>query len=270
MTRVSTLVIVLFSIASAWAQTPAIAPGGVANGASFGLAPSAVTPGSLISVFGTNLASSTAAADSVPLSTNLGSVSVTIGGFPAALNYVCHLCVGGTGDQLNIQMPWEVQGTSTQIVVQNGSTASAPMTIPVAPFNPGIFTVNSGTGIAIAFFPDGTLAAPTGSIPGLNTRPANSGDVLEILATGLGAVNAPIADGANSLDQLRQTSAPGTVLIGGVSAPVAFCGLSPQFVGVDQVNVTVPSGIAPGNSVPLQIQIGGVTSTNQAVIAVAD
>lgn len=238
------------------------------NGASFGLAPSGVTSGSLISVFGTNLASSEAAADSIPLSMNLGGVSVTIGGFPAALNFVCHLCVGGTGDQLNVQMPWEVSGTSAQIVVTSQGTASSPASITVAPFNPGIFSVNSGTGIAIAILPDGSLPAPTGSIPGLNTRPAKTGDVLEILADGLGAVASPPKDGANSLDALRTTMTQPTVLIGNASAPVSFSGLSPQFVGVNQVNATVPSGVTTGNSVPLQIQIGGVTSTNQVVIAV--
>jgi uncharacterized protein (TIGR03437 family) len=255
---------------AAWSQSPVVAPGGVVNGASFGLAATGVTPGELISVFGTNLASSAAAADSIPLSMNLGGVSVTIGGFPAALNFVCHLCVGGTGDQLNIQMPWEVQGTSAQIVVTSQGAASTPGTVTVTPFNPGIFSVNSGTGIAIAILPDGSLAAPTGSIPGLNTRPANSGDVLEILATGLGAVSSPPADGANSLDQLRMTNTQPTVLVGGTAAQVQFSGLSPQFVGIDQVNAVMPSGVSAGNSVPLQIQIGGVTSTNQVVIAVSD
>jgi uncharacterized protein (TIGR03437 family) len=53
-----------------------------------------------------------------------------------------------------------------------------------------------------------------------------------------------------------------------VSAPVEFSGLSPQFVGVNQLNVRVPAGVTPGNTVPLQISIGGLTSTNQVTIAV--
>src|ERR1043166_5957434 len=110
-----------------WAQTPAIVSGGIANGASFGLAPNwAITAGSLISVFGTNLASGTAAADSIPLSTSLGGVSVTINGTPAPLNYVCHNCVGGTGDQLNIQAPWELTGSTADVVVKNSGGTSAP------------------------------------------------------------------------------------------------------------------------------------------------
>jgi uncharacterized protein (TIGR03437 family) len=270
MMRVSWVGILWVSISAAMAQTPAISAGGVANGASFGLAPNnGVTPGSLISVFGTNLASSAAAADSVPLSTSLGGVSVTINGVAAPLNYVCHLCVGGSGDQLNIQMPWEVTGSTAQVVVTNNSSSSAPATINVAQFNPGIFSVNNGVGVAIAqIFPDNALAAPSGSIPGISTRPAKAGDVLQILATGLGAVDSPVADGAASLDKLRNTLTQPTVMVGGTAAQVTFSGLSPQFVGVNQVNAMVASGTPTGNAVPLQLQIGGLTSTNQVTIAV--
>jgi uncharacterized protein (TIGR03437 family) len=59
------------------------------------------------------------------------------------------------------------------------------------------------------------------------------------------------------------------VLIGNVPAQVVFSGLSPQFVGVNQINVAVPAGTPVGNNVPLQIQIGGLTSTNQVTIAVS-
>jgi uncharacterized protein (TIGR03437 family) len=268
-TRVSWLSVLVFSgIASA--QTPAIVAGGVANGASFGLAPNAaITPGSLISVFGTNLASGTAAADSIPLSTNLGGVSVTINGISAPLNYVCHLCVGGTGDQLNIQMPWGVQGSSAQVVVTRNGSSSAPASVAVAQFNPGIFSVNNGVGVAIAFFLDGALAAPNGSIPGLQTRPAKAGDVLQILATGLGSVDSPVADGANSIDKLRNTVTKPTVLIGNTAAQVTFSGLAPQFTGVNQVNAMVPNNAPTGDTVPLQFQMGGLTTTDKVTIAVS-
>lgn len=267
--RVFWIVTASLCVSAAMAQTPVISAGGIANGASFGFAPNnAVTPGSLISVFGTNLASSTASADSVPLSTTLGSVSVTINGTSAPLNFVCHLCVGGTGDQLNIQVPWEVQGSTAQVVVTRGGSPSAPASVALAQFNPGVFSVNNGVGVAIAFFVDGALAAPAGSIPGLTTHPAKAGDTLQILGTGLGAVDSPVASGANSLDKLRNTTTQPTVLIGNIPAQVTFSGLSPQFVGVNQVNAVVASGTPSGATVPLQLQIGSLTTTNQVTIAV--
>jgi uncharacterized protein (TIGR03437 family) len=59
-----------------------------------------------------------------------------------------------------------------------------------------------------------------------------------------------------------------TVLIGGVQAHVSFSGLSPQFVGVNQLNVEIPN-VAPGNSLALQIQVGGITSPNSITMAVS-
>jgi uncharacterized protein (TIGR03437 family) len=59
-----------------------------------------------------------------------------------------------------------------------------------------------------------------------------------------------------------------TVLIGNVPAQVPFSGLTPQFPGVYQLNVAVPQ-VPAGNSVPLQIQMSGITSPANAVIALS-
>ncbi len=100
----------------------------------------------------------------------------------------------------------------------------------------------------------GTLAAPTNSIAGLTKHPATPGDTLILLASGLGPFNPPPVTGYNSLDTIRIAATPTLVLLGRTSVPVTFAGLSPQFVGVYQINVTVPFGVATASSVPLQIQ----------------
>jgi uncharacterized protein (TIGR03437 family) len=51
------------------------------------------------------------------------------------------------------------------------------------------------------------------------------------------------------------------VMVGGLTAPVLFSGLSPQFVGVNQVNITIPN-VTPGDAVSIQLQVGGVTSSS--------
>ncbi len=58
-----------------------------------------------------------------------------------------------------------------------------------------------------------------------------------------------------------------TILFGGVAVTPAFSGLTPQFPGVNQINVVVPAGIT-GNAVPLQIRQGGLTSSDKVVIAI--
>ena len=79
-----------------------------------------------------------------------------------------------------------MQSGAAQIVVTRNGTASAAQSFQVGQFSPGIFSVQFGVGQAIAINLDGSLAAPSGSIPGLATHPAKAGDTIIILATGLG------------------------------------------------------------------------------------
>ncbi len=223
---------------------------GAANGASF-VAGEPLTAGALASVFGVGFASSDVYASAIPLPTTLGSVSVTIGGFPAPLLFV-------SSKQINLQVPWEIAGTTADIVVTVNGNVLAPFHASIGPVSPGIFTTQSGTGQAIAINPDGSIASPE--------HPARVGEALVILATGLGPVTPKAVDGENSSDALRNTVTMPKVTIGGESADVLFSGLSPQFVGLNQINVTVPQ--VKAGVVPLQVSIGGMTTSSQVTIAV--
>ncbi|HLY20606.1 MAG TPA: hypothetical protein VKR61_25440 [Bryobacteraceae bacterium] len=248
--------IILLTAAFSAAQTPVVEPGGVVDAASFS-AP--VAPGSLVSIFGTNLASEPAFAGTIPLPLTLGSVSVNFNGIAAPLLFVSPL-------QINVQLPWELTTTGpVNVVVTNGSAASPPQAVQVGQYAPGLFAVK---GYAVAVNPDGSLAAPTGAIPGVASHPAVPGDSLVLWGSGFGPVNPPGVTGNNSLDTLRRTAATPVVTIGGVPATVTFAGLSPQFVGVYQINVTVSSAQLPAGSAVLQIQAGGVTVTVQDGIAI--
>jgi uncharacterized protein (TIGR03437 family) len=249
---------------AAFAQTPSIANGGILNAASFDRT-QPVSPGSLISIFGSSLAAATANADSIPLSTVLGNVKVTVNGTDAPMLGV----FPGQTDQVNAQLPWGTAAGTATVVVTRGGVASPPQTFQVAPAVPGIFSTQFGMGQAIAINPDGSLAAPAGSIPGLATRPAKVGDpFLIILATGLGAVSPSVQDGHSAVDGVRTNTVTPVVLVGGVPVTVLFSGLSQDFVGVNQINVQLPAGTPTGSAVPIQIQMGGLTSTNQVTIAV--
>ena len=81
-------------------------------------------------------------------------------------------------------------------------------------------------------------------------------------------MNPPVQSGHDSLDQLRQTTLTPTPLIGNVPSPLFFSGLTPQFPGVYQLNIGVPQ-VAPGNAVPLQLQVSGITSPPTANIAIS-
>jgi len=272
----------VLTVPNGWSQTPHSKPpgylarqsaagavssvipsvGAVANGASFLNQP--VAPGSLITIFGSNLAASQVGASVIPLPTTLSDASVTFNGIPAPLLLVA-------AQQINAQLPWNVlpdgatSGVVHVVVSRNGS-ASLPFEFPVGDFGPAIFTLQSGTGQAAAINPDGSVAGVAGSIPGVTLLPASPGDTIVVYATGLGAVTPSIDNAAAPGNILRNTSTMPTVFIGGFEAQVAFAGLSPQFVGVYQINVVVPpfQGI-----LPIQIQFGNVISSDKVTIAVA-
>jgi uncharacterized protein (TIGR03437 family) len=181
-----------------------------------------------------------------------------------------------TNNQINLQIPWEVDTTMgpVTVVVTVDGVASDPVEVPLAPFAPGIFTFDFGPGRAVAINLDRTVAHPVGSIAGVSSHPVAIGEALIILATGLGPVTPPAETGNNSLDDQgnfvrRDTTTIPKVFIDGVEAQVLFSGMSPEFVGVYQLNVIVPEGVQPGDAVSLVIEIGGVRSREDVTIAVS-
>jgi uncharacterized protein (TIGR03437 family) len=269
MKHTSLLFVALAGAAVCFAQTPTVADGGVLNGASFAKG-QPVSPGGLVSIFGTGLVSKLAEADTIPLSNSLGGVTVTFADLPAApLLAVIPGVPGQSDDQINAQLPWEVgTGTGTvNVMVTNAKGTSVPVAVNFAPSMPGIFSGSAGGQLyAIAVnSADSMLVWPTG-LAG-TSHPAKAGDVLIIYATGLGAVNHTPKDGGLP-SVLASTVATPTVTFGGVAGDVMFSGLAPQFVGVNQLNVQVPTGVTAGSAVPLQIQVNGFTSTNQVVVAI--
>jgi uncharacterized protein (TIGR03437 family) len=240
------------------AQTPTIQPNGVVNAAG---SRTTVAPGSLISIFGSGLASGLSVSNSVPVSSKLGDVdSVTIGGTAAPLVFV-------SDGRINAQVPWAVSPGETSVVVNRAGVASSPMTVQVNQFAPALFGFNLGSLQAIATNADGSIVGPANAIPGITSHPAAAGDTITLFATGLGPVDPPMADGTTPADASRRTANPVTVLIGTVQGGVDFAGLSPQFLGVYQLNVVVPGGVTAVGAIAVQAQVGGVTSSDPVTIA---
>src|SRR6266566_5167307 len=104
----------------AFAQMSIIEQGGIVNAAGLGHS-TTIAPGSLISIFGTNLASALSSASSPTLSTTLGDVnSVTLNGMPVPLSFV-------SAGQINAQAPWELIPGAANVVVTRGGLSSQPV-----------------------------------------------------------------------------------------------------------------------------------------------
>jgi uncharacterized protein (TIGR03437 family) len=270
---------IVFS-AYGFAQTPVIDQTRIQNSAT-GASAGGIVPGSLITIYGTNLATTLTTSDSVPLSKQLNGVTVKFGDQQAPLYFVAP-------GQINAQVPWEVvpvgaPGTTgtVQIVVSRNGAASTPVTYPAATVDPGIFAitldsggnvVGTGTGQAIAYGnSDYQFAAPAGAIKGYTTHPAKIGDplTLAILATGLGPVDATVVTGSGVTTAVNTITKP-DVLVGGVAAQVVFSGVYPVSPGVYQLNIIIQPGTPTGNAIPLQIRMNGKLTTDKVTIAVSN
>jgi uncharacterized protein (TIGR03437 family) len=264
---------------------PSISENGIVNGASFASG-RPIAPGSIVSVFGENIGirvtesgieSIFEAADEVPLSTELGRYSLRFGDIEAPLFFVG----GEPNNQINAQVPWEVPLGESQVRVifdpeEGEQQVSDPVPVPVAIVSPALFTFEFGAGRVAALnvkvsaddgVIDGSVAQPEGIFPGVPSQPAKLGGVVTLFANGLGPTEPPAVTADNSLDALRTATVPVRVFVGEAEALVLFAGLAPQFVGLYQINIVAPLGVAPGNAVPIVIEQGGVTSRDDVTIA---
>jgi uncharacterized protein (TIGR03437 family) len=220
-------------------QAPAIFANGVVNAARYR---PLIAPGELASVFGTSFADQNAGGG-LPATTTLGGISVTVNGTAAPILYV-------TPDQVNFQVPWETTGSTASVIVTVNGHSSPAVSVPLQTAAPGLFTSSSGQ--AVVQNADSSANSPT--------NPAKVGSNITAYFTGCGPVSPKVADGAESPKSppAAATSAA-SATIGSASAQVTFTGLTPGFVGLSQMDMVVPSGLATG-SYPLILTIAGETS----------
>ena len=231
---------------------PLVSTGGVVSAASLA-ANAPIAPGSYISIFGANLSATPAIAQSLPLSTSLGGVQVTLGGELLPLQYA-------GPNQINAFVPYDapVNATAQLVVGQNNSAYSLPEMVLLTATQPAVFTQNaSGTGAGAVQ----VITSAGAQFLNAPSAPATAGDALVIYCTGLGAVSPAVPAGtAAPSSTLSWTTGTVSVTLGGQPAHVLFSGLAPTYAGLYQVNAIVPAGIAPGSDVPVVLSVGGVSS----------
>jgi uncharacterized protein (TIGR03437 family) len=234
---------------------PTISSNGVANAASLD-ATKPVAPGSYISIFGSGLSDFTDGAETsrLPLSIDLATVSFDV---PAAkLSVPGHLTYASP-NQVNVQVPWELQGQSAaQVKVTIDYSNGNVVTMPLADYSPAFFETSAGVAAAL----DSNFQVIGAS------NPAKRGQTVQLYANGLGPVtNQPASGDPAPASPLAMTKSQPTVSIGGQQAAVSFSGLAPGFAGLYQINVTVPQNLTPGNQ-PLTVSIGGQTSKQSGIV----
>jgi uncharacterized protein (TIGR03437 family) len=238
---------------NALGQAPTV--GGLVNnfsGIKPGLPNYGIAQGSIFSIYGTNL-SSTTVGGSLPLQTTLGGVSVSVAVNGTTTNPLLYYVSSG---QINAVLPSATPVGTGTITVTNSAGTSPAFPIQVVESAFGLLTTNYGSGPAQGY--DASINASNQYIFFGSSEAANPGDVLELWGSGLGPVPG---------DATYVTVTPtAQVYIGGILATVQYAGRS-GFTGLDQINVVVPSGVS-GCYVSVAVVTGSYVS-NFATLPVA-
>jgi uncharacterized protein (TIGR03437 family) len=227
---------------SAPTSAPYIYPTGIVNAGATVPFTAEFAPGEFISIFGANLAGTTATDTAFP--TGLDGVEVLVNGTPTAVSYV-------SPGQVNAVIPLDIDTGTASIQVINSFGTSNTVSNHVGQTQPGIF--NSVTSSPAVFHGNGTIVSAS--------NPAVVGEELAIYLTGLGTLNS--SGNAAGLSYM-------SVAFSGVTGAIEYAGIEPETplaLGAGyQMNVTVPSGTPPGLN---YLDIGGLGSYNgEALICV--
>ena len=217
-------------------------PQRVLNAASYAPAGNPIAPGEFIALFGTGLAGSTKTA-TPPYPLTFNGVTVLINGKQAPLYYV-------SATQINALAPYSTQGPTATVVVQNGTTNSNTVTVPVAATAPGIFALDwSGTGA-------GAVEHTNFSVVNA-ASPASRGEVVLIFLSGLGTVTPTVNDGyPSNANNLSYTDAKPIFFVGDVQVTPMYSLLQAVYPGLYQVALTIPASLSATGNVPISVIIG--------------
>lgn len=230
-----------------------------------------LVPGSLVSLFGSKLATTTAVATDtdpnqagVQLPYSLGGSTVLVNGqlaqilfaSPQQINFLLPAAVG-VGGVVNIPINWGIQVHASDGTISSGAADSADIA-------PGVFTANgAGKGLPVGAVlrvrADGTrMNEPLFTIESgaIVPRPLDFGAatdrlILTFFTTGLRNAPDPNRDG-NLNESVR-------ILANSYETTPAFVGVAPGFPGVEQINWEVPRSLAGQTHISLALEINGET-----------
>jgi uncharacterized protein (TIGR03437 family) len=236
----------------------------VVNAASF--IKGAISPGEIITIFGTSIGPATAQYASLDpsngkLLTTIGGVQVLFAGIPAPMIYA-----GST--QVSAIVPYEMAPiASPSVLVKYLGQTSNGYLLTSATTVPGLFAQNSqGSGPGAILNQDNTVNGPG--------NPAAKGSIVQVFMTGEGATSPASVTGkitTATLPPPQVTPAPLLavgVLINGQPATWQYAGEAPGMAaGLMQLNVQIPLNAQSG-PLPIIVSIGGNFSQTGVTVSV--
>jgi uncharacterized protein (TIGR03437 family) len=217
-----------------------------------------ISASSLASIYGSNLASNTAQAQSFPLPATLGGVSVSITDAKGAQANAPLLYVSPV--QVNFEVP-DGTATGNATITVNGQSFTAA----VQPLAPALFSMNgTGSGVAAALAVAVQAANPQLQTPVTVFQCGSSGCVSAPISLG---VDQPVYVSFYSTGiRNRSSLANVSVTVNGTSVPVQYAGPAPNWIGLDQVNVgPLPLSLQGSGEVNVELTADGQTSNTVTI-----
>jgi len=225
----------------------------VAVSAASGTAP--VAPGSIVSIYGSDLATGSTSATTLPLPTNLGGTSVTVtdsSGAQTALPLFY-----ASAKQINAEIPQGAIAGGARLTI---TTASGSQTAPVtlAAVAPGLFSANqTGAGVAAAQFVS-DQANGTQTTVDIFQCSGGAGTCVAVPLDVSGGNTALVLYGTGI--QNRAALSDVTVSVGSHKLPATYAGAAPNYAGEDQVDVLLPASLAGSGTVNVSVTVSGAVS----------
>jgi uncharacterized protein (TIGR03437 family) len=215
-----------------------------------------LAPGSLVSIYGTDLSPLNQATQQIPAPTALGESCLTVNGVPVPVVFV-------SPTQINGQLPFQVDG-SVQMVLRTPGGVSDNFNLTMLPAAPSVF--RNGTAGTQRDLP--ALYRSSNGLLITDTNPVHRGDTIQIFLTGLGRTTPAVDAGVPAPgDPLASVVIAPDVSLGGVSLPIESATLVPNMIGVYRIDARVPFHTPLGLDQPLTISQGtGATSVSVRVI----
>jgi uncharacterized protein (TIGR03437 family) len=243
---------------------PLITKEGVVNGAHFSRS-QALSPGEIISLFGTNLGSVTPTTgrfdENGRLASEVAGVRVLVDGIPAPIIFA-------SLGQTTFVTPNEI-GESFDLVVENNGQRSDALGVPFAfelyrtPAGPGLFALSyENTGWqAAALNQDGSINGPS--------NPARLGEAIVLFGTGMGKMTPELPTGSIVGSDLPRIDGSVRVEIGERDAKVLYAGGAPGLVyGVAQINAMIPTDLEVTGRMKVIVYVDDIASHWNTVIEV--
>jgi uncharacterized protein (TIGR03437 family) len=230
---------------------PEIDRAGVRNGA--GETPvKAVAPGSIITVFGANLASGTEAATSKPLPQAIAGTTVHVGGSILPLLFV-------SPEQINAQLPYDLPIGANTLTIKSKGMPDVSTAFDVVRNAPGLLTnLRDDRAIAAASRPSGPAVD--------SDNPIRSGELINIFGTGFGPhrISPPEGFAVNESDPFRIVDSV-QVMVGNDTVTPEYAGAATGLPGVVVVRFRTPSALSQQDLTVVKVMVNGVSS-NEAIL----